>query len=54
MAKDRWHARETSNSNSQALGTTPDFMLIVYYGEVHMTNNGYFIEKIVLGEMEKD
>jgi hypothetical protein len=54
VANDRWQARETCNSNSLALGTTPDFMRIVDYGEVHKTNNGFFIEKIVVGEMAKD
>ena len=53
LAHDSWLARETCNSQSMTLGTTPDFMRIIDYGELHKTNNGYFIEKIVVGEMAK-
>ncbi|MEN8711584.1 MAG: hypothetical protein ABF326_05250 [Arenicellales bacterium] len=51
IAHESWQASETCNSKALQLGVTPDFMRIIEYGDVHKTENGFFIEKILVGEM---
>jgi len=51
IAHDSWQARETCNSKTLQLGASPDFMRIIENGDVHKTENGFFIEKIIVGEM---
>jgi len=51
IANDSWQASETCNARALQLGASPDFMRIIEYGDVHKTENGFFIEKIQVGEM---
>ena len=51
IAHESWQASETCNSKALQLGVSPDFMRIIEYGDVNKTENGFFIEKILVGEM---
>ena len=51
IAHDSWQASETCSSRALQLGTSPDFMRIIEYGDVHNTEKGFFVEKIIVGEM---
>ena len=51
IAHESWQSSETCNNKALQLGVSPDFMRIIDYGEVHKTENGFFIEKILVGEM---
>ena len=51
ISHERWQAAETCNNKALQLGQSPDFMRIIETGEVHKTEKGFFIEKIIVGEM---
>lgn len=51
IAHESWQASETCNSKALQLGVSPDFMRIIEYGDVNVTEKGFFIEKILVGEM---
>lgn len=51
IAHENWQATENCNSRAMQMGTIPDYMRVIDYGTVHKTANGFFVEKIVVGEM---
>jgi hypothetical protein len=51
IANDKWQASETCSQKALQMSKTPDFMRIIEYGDVHKTENGFFIENIIVGEM---
>ena len=51
IAPDRWQASETCTGKAMQMGKSPGFNRIIEHGDVHKTEKGYFVEKIVIGEM---
>ena len=51
IAHDSWQASESCNRKALQMGAAPDFARLIEYGDVHKTENGFFIEKIIVGEM---
>lgn len=47
-------ARKACHTQALAAATHPDFARLLDRGNVHRTQNGYYIEAIVVGEMNAD
>ncbi len=49
--KDKWLAQENCRRAALAAAVQSDFARVVDNGTVHRTENGYYVEKIIIGEM---
>lgn len=50
-APERWQAGDACRRAALRLAHNPDFARVVEPGVVHATQNGFFVDQIVVGEM---